>query len=344
MLIFVIAAEDRRTILAGINDYHKYTCLRLVPATSADKNRIRFQNGGGCSSYVGMVGGVQPVTLAPGCRYKGIVLHEIGHAIGFHHEQTRPDRDNYVSINTQNIFKGLEYNFQKHATTYVNTYGIPYDYKSMMHYSEHAFSKNGQPTIVARDRKSQKVMGNRNGFSFKDIQLANVIYECATEGTVAPGSCQDEDDSCTAWAKAGYCRTAKHMWYTSVKCKYSCKFCNEVTEPPTQATASPNCEDLHSSCPGWAASGLCGLAKYDYYLVPNCRKSCGRCGAATTPTTQKPTTTEAIAGCTDNHPTCSGWAEAGLCSQTYMLLNCKRSCSLCGSAARPGTADHLFTY
>jgi len=34
-------------------------------------------------------------------------------------------------------------------------------------------------TILARDSRFQNAMGNRDGFSFKDIQLANVIYGCA---------------------------------------------------------------------------------------------------------------------------------------------------------------------
>lgn len=62
------ASAQRQLIMDAISDYHQYTCLRFVPARS-DRNRIRFQNGAGCSSYVGMIGGTQPVSLAPGCRY-----------------------------------------------------------------------------------------------------------------------------------------------------------------------------------------------------------------------------------------------------------------------------------
>ena len=59
----------------------------------------------------------------------------MGHAIGFQHEQTRPDRDTYVYINTGNIQNGRAYNFMRYTQNQVNNYNVPYDYTSVMHYS-----------------------------------------------------------------------------------------------------------------------------------------------------------------------------------------------------------------
>ena len=56
-----------------------------------------------CSSDVGMQGGRQTVTLGAGCFHHGTVLHELGHLLGFYHEQNRPDRDDYVEILEHNI-------------------------------------------------------------------------------------------------------------------------------------------------------------------------------------------------------------------------------------------------
>ena len=71
------------------------------------------------------------------CLQKGIIIHEMGHAIGFQHEQTRPDRNAFVTINSANIQSGVEYNFRQYSTNQVGTFNIPYDYSSVMHYSQY---------------------------------------------------------------------------------------------------------------------------------------------------------------------------------------------------------------
>ncbi len=69
---------------------------------------------------------------APGCvRTPGIPAHEFIHALGFWHEQSRPDRDNYVTIYWENIVAGQSNNFDKY-TTGVDLLGFPYDYDSIM--------------------------------------------------------------------------------------------------------------------------------------------------------------------------------------------------------------------
>ena len=65
---------DKAQVTAAINDYHRYTCLKFTPARN-HRDRIVMQNGGGCSSYVGMTRGSQTVSLAPGCRKVRNFLH-----------------------------------------------------------------------------------------------------------------------------------------------------------------------------------------------------------------------------------------------------------------------------
>ena len=58
-----------------------------------------------CASYVGYIGGQQEVFVGPGC-ILGNIVHEILHALGFHHEHTRTDRGQYITVLSHNIMNG----------------------------------------------------------------------------------------------------------------------------------------------------------------------------------------------------------------------------------------------
>jgi len=75
----------------------------------------------------------------------GTLLHEMGHIIGLYHEFQRPDRDNYVTVNYNNVIKGSWGNFEL-LTNQVQILG-PYDYASLMQYPAYSFSRNGGPVI-----------------------------------------------------------------------------------------------------------------------------------------------------------------------------------------------------
>ncbi|AWP01131.1 putative low choriolytic enzyme-like [Scophthalmus maximus] len=166
---------QRSIIIRSLVSFHRSTCIRFVWRRWYHRSYLNFFSGSGCWSYVGRVGGAQLVSLRKnGCLYTSTVQHEVLHALGFHHEHVRSDRDSYVEILTQNIQSGRENNFQKAQT---NNLGTPYDFGSVMQYSNNAFSKNGQPTIVARKDPNLK-FGNAKEMSTNDIARINRLYKC----------------------------------------------------------------------------------------------------------------------------------------------------------------------
>jgi hypothetical protein len=101
---------------------------------------------------------------------RGAVIHEIGHAVGYFHEHQRPDRDQFVRVNLGNIEAGKEHNFDIRLG---GTTLSPYDFGSIMHYSEDAFSDGGD-TIEPLHGED---IGQRDGLSEFDIKGVCVLYD-----------------------------------------------------------------------------------------------------------------------------------------------------------------------
>lgn len=171
----VYTTDEKNVIIRALVTFHKSTCIRFVWSRSTDRDFLRFFSGSGCWSYLGRQRGRQDVSLMKkGCLYTNIVQHEVLHALGFHHEQVRSDRDQHVNILFDNIQKGKEWNFQKADTNNLDT---PYDFQSVMHYSKFAFSKNRQPTIVAKSDPNLN-FGQASSMSANDIARVNRLYKC----------------------------------------------------------------------------------------------------------------------------------------------------------------------
>jgi len=92
--------------------------------------------------------------------------------------QSDPDRDDYVSILIENIQPGTANNFKKLNSRDFDRFGTPYDYLSVMHYGNRAFSWNGEYTIVPTDLEYLHQIGQRERLSEGDIERLNNMYEC----------------------------------------------------------------------------------------------------------------------------------------------------------------------
>jgi Astacin (Peptidase family M12A) len=159
----------RKNIAKAVKYYNTSTNLKWIPR-SDEEDYVEFSPSSGCASYVGRRGGRQPILLAWYCSYSA-VLHEMGHALGFQHEQTRPDRDESVTVHWDKIptLWQSQYTIIEDSSTHRR-----YDYYSIMHYPAY-FGRD----LVIEPKLSHikaKHMGYREEFSKRDILAINYLY------------------------------------------------------------------------------------------------------------------------------------------------------------------------
>uniref|UniRef100_A0A2L2XY81 Metalloendopeptidase n=1 Tax=Parasteatoda tepidariorum TaxID=114398 RepID=A0A2L2XY81_PARTP len=163
-------------IKEAFENYHKNTCVRFVSRTT-ERDYIKIFEGKGCYSAVGRIGNPQSLSLGDGCMYVGTVIHELGHALGFYHEQSRSDRDEYLIIYLENADESMQRNFRKLAPKQNILYNT-FDYKSIMIYGNKAFSNNDKDTMVARNGEKLLDPYEKQGMTASDIERVRKMYKC----------------------------------------------------------------------------------------------------------------------------------------------------------------------
>ena len=115
------------------------------------------------------------------CRGIRLIIHELFHALGFSHMQKRPDRDEYIKVNWENVEPGSYNQFKK---TDGANFGLPYDCSSVMHYSKVTFGINRRETmtpihpdchLASSDQEWENV---RPMLSPGDVKAISIQYKC----------------------------------------------------------------------------------------------------------------------------------------------------------------------
>ncbi|OQV15507.1 Tolloid-like protein 2 [Hypsibius exemplaris] len=182
------SGEHKALFKQAMRHWENYTCVQFTPREPEHENYIVFtERPCGCCSFVGKRGsGAQAISIGKNCDKFGIVVHELGHVVGFWHEHTRPDRDNHVEIITSHIMAGQEYNFNKLTSEEVNSLGQPYDFASIMHYARNTFARGTYLDTILPRKSAEMIerpeIGQRIRLSEGDIAQTKLLYKCTTCG------------------------------------------------------------------------------------------------------------------------------------------------------------------
>lgn len=192
------AMTSAMAVLENVANVDFQPCANnFCPAVA--NNFVHIANSTGNNSNVGMIGGEQFINILNwGPQFT--IVHELLHCLGFHHEQSRSDRNSFIQINCDNVTGGCAgsiYN-TNFSLLGVPTYGS-YDFDSVMHYGECSFTNgsncpaDGTRTIVVLppNQNQQTLIGQTTHLSSLDRALVSFIYpfanwsllDCTYDGT-----------------------------------------------------------------------------------------------------------------------------------------------------------------
>ncbi|UJR08287.1 hypothetical protein I4U23_012559 [Adineta vaga] len=214
--------EKQMRAIENLTMVNNAQCVQFRPKNATDPYFITIFNGSGCSAPVGSWGayvGVRPVSLLSGwystCMVSGIVQHELTHVLGLYHEQSRPDRDSYVSLQWANI--------------------IP-----VMHYERDAFAVNSSGPTIIPIMNATAFIGQRVQLSPIDILEIQRYYGCvptptSTTTTTASPSVSTTTRTTTTTTPPSVSTTTRTTTTTTASPSVS-----TTTRTTTTTTASPS--------------------------------------------------------------------------------------------------------
>uniref|UniRef100_A0A914GQ37 Metalloendopeptidase n=1 Tax=Globodera rostochiensis TaxID=31243 RepID=A0A914GQ37_GLORO len=179
--------SELEVIFMAMQKIARNTCVKFQSKRNrGDEDFVDIQNeyGEGCFTSVGRSPGRNILmlegTVGETCVTDATVLHELFHKLGLWHEHMRSDRDKFIRVQFRNIPFYLHAQFRTVTTEKAITYGVRYDYRSLMQYGPNAFARPSDAlSIKTRKRKFQKVIGTAVDASRGDWIKICAIYRCS---------------------------------------------------------------------------------------------------------------------------------------------------------------------
>lgn len=176
-----LSQSVRQEVQASLQEWSSKTNITFKERTT-ESNYVTIRSSGeSCNCGVatlGMYGNSGYIELGTQATAL-VIIHEIGHTLGYIHEQNRADRDNYIQINYENIQAGAQDQFDIIDNAVFLT--SSFDINSTMMYGSYTFSKNGKPTIL--DIHGNLLPYSQAALSDLDIAGTNNAYPTTNDET-----------------------------------------------------------------------------------------------------------------------------------------------------------------
>ena len=164
-----------KRVEAAIRFFNERTPIKFVPYQGQRDGIVFVVGSQDCLSYLGSIGGLQPIRLSMGCGPTEI-MHEIMHALGFIHEHSRTDRAQYVEVEWSNIDAKFQPQFAMAPDSLMdNLKGAPFDYHSIMLYRPRAFALNPNRDVL-KSTQGESINPSSDGLSAGDIERIKRLY------------------------------------------------------------------------------------------------------------------------------------------------------------------------
>uniref|UniRef100_A0A0K0FTU4 Metalloendopeptidase n=1 Tax=Strongyloides venezuelensis TaxID=75913 RepID=A0A0K0FTU4_STRVS len=178
-------------IMVALMKIEKCTCLRFSRVFSKIRASLIYNAGPMYSTHLGKEGIFpQKISIPRGDMHFGKIARETLRALGFDYEHNRPDRDMHISIIKKNILARYLPLYDKKSSAVANTYGLSYDYRSVMHYGAKELCHYSLQCIKSKSKDPlvDLAMGKAIDLSFNDAKLVNLAY-CISEILIRRARC-----------------------------------------------------------------------------------------------------------------------------------------------------------
>ena len=181
-----VSAVNRQRALNAMASVEAVSDVRFV-AHAGEADYIQLRDADENSSFVGRRSGRQFINVQS-WTVRFIIVHELMHALGFRHEHQRQDRNQFIEIHFDRIRDDFAFAFEFRPG---GTDLGEYDFDSVMHYDQCAFSACGfcglSPTVcrtitvLPPFEFRQSTIGQRTRLSTGDIEGLVALYPSAGE-------------------------------------------------------------------------------------------------------------------------------------------------------------------